>query len=171
MKLTKVERLLLANQYQILSKLDPEDASHDMLREALENGYEAAYQDVLSLRILDGLSVDECRFVQEAMDLYWTLQLSYEELEAKAEIEESRTEFTGFDDNHETPYMAYARYLVEKERRFPSLKLSRDPFNSHTPMLEHYRRQIDLWKLMDQKRILTLEDMATILEVRGGPDR
>ena len=153
MKLSKVERLLLANQYHIMSMLEKESADyHDRLREALVNGYESVYEDIF-LPILDGLSVEECRFVQLAMALYGVMQRSHEELPDKAGIE------------------AYARYVVEKERRFPYLKLGWGGFNSHVPMIDRYRQQVEVWRSMDEKPELTAEDITTILEVRGGTAR
>ena len=172
MKLTKVERLLLANQYRILSMLEKERADeYDALREALERGYEAVYEDRIFLDIFDGLPVEECRFGQEVMALYWTIQRSYEELPDKAGIDERHIVFRGFDGNYETEYLAYARYVVEKEQRFPYLKLGRARFNSHMPMVEHYRRQIALWESMDKKPELTAADITSILEGRGGTAR
>ena len=163
MKLTKLERLLLANQYQILSKLDPQDESHDMMRVALEHGYEVVYQDKLFIRIYDGLSVQECLFVQEVMDLYLTIQRSYEDLADKAGIEERRTVFPGFDGNHEPEYLSYAHYLVNKERLFTSLKLGSDGFNSHAPSVDRYRRQVEKWKSMGEERNLTPEAITSLL--------
>ena len=171
MKLSKVERLLLANQYHIMSMLEKESADyHDRLREALVNGYESVYEDIF-LPILDGLSVEECRFVQLAMALYGVMQRSHEELPDKAGIEERDIVFPGFDGNHETEYLAYARYVVEKERRFPYLKLGWGGFNSHVPMIDRYRQQVEVWRSMDEKPELTAEDITTILEVRGGTAR
>lgn len=136
MKLTKVERLVLANQYLILSKLSPENAEeYNRVREALEYGYETAYQDAFAARLVDELSVDECMLVIHAMDMYQGIQVAYGRLEDKARIEEQSTLFPGFDGNHETAYMTYARFLVEKEQRFASLKLGSDGFNSHMPMV------------------------------------
>lgn len=44
MKLTKVERLILSNQYSILEKLYPEEAEHYHLQKKIvENGYSLHY--------------------------------------------------------------------------------------------------------------------------------
>ena len=172
MKLTKVERLLLANQYHILSMLEIDRADeYDGLREALERGYESVYEDRIFRDIFDGLSIEECRFVQVAMGLYWVIQRSYEDLPDKSGIDERDIVFLGFDGNHETEYMAYARYVAEKEGRFPHLKIGSDRFNSHIPMVDRYRRQIALWKSMDEKPEFTSEEITSILEARGGTVR
>jgi len=172
MQLSKVERLLLANQYRILSMLEQESAEYyDRLCEALERGFESVYEDRIFRDIHDGLPVEECRFVAQAMALYWVIQRSYENLRDKAGIEEQHIVFLGFDGNHETQYMAYARYFFEKEGRFPHLKLGSDTFNSHMPMVDRYRRQLEVWESMEQKPDLMPEDITTILEVRGGTAR
>ena len=168
MELSKVERLLLANQYLILSELDPSKADeYDKVREALENVYEAAYQDVLAWRMFDGLSTDECIFVQEVMDLYWTMQQSYKKLEDRAGVDEGRIVFFGFDGNHEAAYMKYARYLVQKEGSFTDLEVDSPDFNSHIDTLDRYRQRVDFWKSMGEKRELTSDDITAILEIRG----
>ncbi len=46
--ITRVERKILANQYAILEKIDPERAEqYAELREVLDDGFQAEYGDVL----------------------------------------------------------------------------------------------------------------------------
>jgi uncharacterized protein YfbU (UPF0304 family) len=163
-ELNKFERLLLMNQYHILSLLDQSNADHyDKLRDALENGYAASYQEDLFAGIFDGLSVEECALVLEAMDMYLALQRSYEALNAKTEIEEGRTRFPGFDSNYEPAQVGYARFVVEKEGHFSDLKPASEDFVSHTPMLDQYRRMLDVWKLSGNRYDLTRDDISAIL--------
>jgi uncharacterized protein YfbU (UPF0304 family) len=123
MELTKIERRLLANQYHILSLLDEGNAEHyEILRDALENGYEAAYHYGFFGSMLDPLSSWQCKLVMEAMAMYSSIQRSFEGLDDKTVIEEWRTWFPGFDGDLETTDMGYARYVVEKEHRFTDLK-------------------------------------------------
>jgi len=165
MELTKVERRLLANQYHILSLLDEDNAEHyDKLRDALQSGYESGYEDAVFGWILDPLPGSESVLVIDAMDMYSAIQRGYEALDDKTGIEEWRTEFPGFDGNHETAYMAYARFVVEKEGRFGSLKSHTPDFNSHMPTLDSYRRMIDAWKLTNDRYELTRDDIIAILE-------
>src|SRR5215211_798797 len=59
------------NQYRILSLLDQSNAEHyDKLRDALEEGYVASYRDDLFAGMRDGLSVEQCAFVVEVMNMY-----------------------------------------------------------------------------------------------------
>jgi uncharacterized protein YfbU (UPF0304 family) len=165
MTLNKFERRLLANQYHILSLLDQSNAGHyEKMREALESGYESAYEDAIFGSIFDGLPADESALVIDAMDMYFAIQRSYDALDDKTGIEEGRTKFPGFDGNHETAYMGYARFVVEKEGRFRFLMPYSEDFNSHTPMLDQYRRMIDVWKLTKNRYELTRDDIIAILE-------
>jgi uncharacterized protein len=163
--LNKFERRLLANQYQILSLLDQSNADHyEKLQEALEKGYESYYNDEIFGWIFDGMSESESKLVIDAMDMYFAIQRAYDTLDDKAEIEERRTKFPGFDGNHETAYMSYARFVVEREGRFSLLKPSSVDFNSHTPMLDRYRRMIDNWKLTTNQYKLTPDEITAILD-------
>jgi uncharacterized protein len=146
MELTKVERRLLANQYHILSLLDEGNAEYyDNLRDALESGYASAYEDEVFGWILDPLPRSE-----SVLD--------------KTGIEQWRTEFPGFDGNHETAYMGYAQFVVEEEGRFGFLKPHSADFNSHMPTLESYRRMIDVWKLTNNRYELTRDDIIAVLD-------
>ena len=113
MELNKFERLLLMNQYRTLSLLDQSNANHyNKLRDALENGYVASYQDELFAGMLDGLSVEQCAFVLEVMNMYDALQRSYDALDDKQGIEEERTKFPGFESDYElAPWVTHALLL------------------------------------------------------------
>ena len=164
MRLTKTERLILANQYRILELLEPDNAeSYEKIREGIEWGYEAAIDDVLS-NIFDGLEKKECSFVVHVMSMYDALQRSYRELEDKTGIEEREVEFPGFDGNNETSYYAYAKYVVEREERFTYLK-GADDLNSHMPMLQSYRQMLPVWEdEMDSPYEMSHDQMRRVLD-------
>jgi uncharacterized protein YfbU (UPF0304 family) len=164
MELDKFERLLLMNQYRILSLLDQSNADHyDKLHDELKNGYVASYQDDLFAGILDGLSLEQCAFVVEVMSMYEALQRCYDALDDKQGIEEERTKFPGFDSNYEPAHLGYARFVVEREGRFSHLKTFSADFISHTPMVDEYRRMTDVWKLAGNRYDLTRDDITAIL--------
>jgi uncharacterized protein len=163
-ELNKFERLLLMNQYRILSLLDQRNQDHyDKLRDELENGYVASYQDDLFAGIRDGLSVEQSAFVLEVMSMYEALQRCYDALDDKQGIEEERTKFPGFDSDFELAHLGYARFVVEREGRFSHLKPSSADFISHTPMVDQYRRMTDVWKLAGNRYELTRDDITAIL--------
>ena len=164
MELNKFERLLLMNQYRILSLLDQSKADHyNKLREALENGYVASYQGDLFAGLLDGLSVEQCAFVLELLNMYDAIQRSYDALDDKQGIEEERTKFPGFESDYELAPLGYARFVVEREGRFSHLKSHSRDFIGHTPMLDEYRRMTDVWKLAGNRYELTRDDITAIL--------
>ena len=164
MELNRFERLLLMNQYRILSLLDQSKADHyDKLRDALEGGYVASYRDDLFAGMRDGLSAEQCAFVVEIMHMYDALQRSYDALDDKQGIEEERTKFPGFESDYELAHLGYARFVVEREGRFGHLKSVRADFISHTPMLDRYRRMYDVWRLAGNRYDLTRDDITAML--------
>lgn len=168
MALSKLERLLLANQYRILGLLDEGDREFckDM-QDALESGYSDFYEDTLFERMAEELSPEESAFVRDALDVYGVMQRCYEGLDDKSGIEESRLNFPGFDGNHEGGYLAYADHLRRRERRFDYVKLSGfDGLNSHAPFADRYKRMVNEWKKIPSKRrydALTKEEILSIL--------
>jgi uncharacterized protein len=166
MELSKLERLLLDNQYQILSFVDPGNAKwYDRMREALQNGYEAAYSSLFN-GIFDPLPAPECSFVVHTMAMFDALQQSYAALSDKGGIDQSRLRFSGFDGNNETEYMGYAQFLVEKEERFTTLQLGGDGFNSHRLIIPEYKAMLTLWYGMGQANQLTADQIRQILGAR-----
>jgi uncharacterized protein YfbU (UPF0304 family) len=165
MELTKIERRLLANQYHILSLLDEGNAEHhEHLRDALENGYEAAYHYEVFGSMLDPLPPWGCKLVIDVMSMYSSIQRSFEALDDKTGIEEWRTWFPGFDSDLETTHKGYARYVVEKEHRFTDLKPNSEDFDSHTPAVKRYRRMMPVWKSVENRDELTREEIISILD-------
>ena len=181
MNLSYVERVMLANQYKILSLLDPNNADeYDMVREALEHGYESYYSDAFARVVYEGeLSSDDIRLVKHAMDLYGALQRSYDKLEDedKAEIREERLDFPGFDGNHETKFLTYSEFVVEKEQRFQYLRFTKDRaagaasaaqldrYNSHMPMVDIYRKRVDYWNPLPDRYELSKDQILAVLDV------
>lgn len=86
-KLSKTERWILANQYAILEKVDPENADyHARARAAIEHGYEMHYP-WLTESIYEGedvMGVEECKEVTDTLEMHRRLQRSYDALEARA---------------------------------------------------------------------------------------
>src|SRR3989344_5648187 len=123
MKLSKVERWMLANQYRILEALYPKEAkSLERCREILEDGYELEYSQISQhiYKDEDTLSESECREVIEILAMFDELGYWYGQLKGKKGIEKSDILFSGFDgnDTQEVKYLSYARFLCEGQERF-----------------------------------------------------
>lgn len=173
MKLTKVERWILANQYKILEHLDPDNAKeYQVMQEVLENGYELEY-DWKTQHLYDGDDVvteEKGRYVIRVMAMYDALQRSYERLADKEGIEERALAFPGFDGNNEGEYLSYARFLREREGKFTHVKDDSDNLNSHFPTLEVYDRMREVWAQLGEKHELSRDEIRAILDARIHPD-
>ena len=73
MKLSKLERISLIQQHQILQKLHPDDAaSHEKAVEVLSNGYEYMYDELYQFVYDDDdiMSEDDCKEVWETLTMF-----------------------------------------------------------------------------------------------------
>jgi uncharacterized protein YfbU (UPF0304 family) len=78
LNLSQLDRVMLANQYKILSLLDPGDSDyHDTMCEALEKGFESYYGDqITNAAYPNTLSPEDSALVTDAMSMYDALQNS-----------------------------------------------------------------------------------------------
>lgn len=114
MSLTNTERLILANQYEILGDLRKNPYYHK-LAEYLRKGYEGFYADELNT-ILPLFK--ESGFVYTILELYEILKHSYDKLpdDEKAQIEVYKVTFHGFGGNNEHEYLDFIHELKEQGR-------------------------------------------------------
>lgn len=167
MKLTKVERWMLSNQYRILEALYPnEKESLSEARRALEEGYELEYQNMSQYicEDKDCMTRVECEEVIDILSMFRSLH----DAKDKGEVEEYQITFQGFDGNDRTEvkYLAYARYFCESDGgRFQELKGG--DYNSHSLMLGTYRRMLKAWKESNKQYQLTKQDVERIAESRA----
>jgi uncharacterized protein YfbU (UPF0304 family) len=166
MKLSREQRWMLANQYQILEKLYPEEAElHSKAREVLENGFELNYDWIAEHVYEDTMSEDACQEVIYILDMFSALERSYQELPEKpAGVTERHVMFFGFDGNHETEQFSYASFLIQKEGKFQELADHGDRLNSHAPFLDAYRRMLLVWQQLpiERKYDLSADDIQRI---------
>lgn len=170
MKLTRVERWMLSNQYRILEKLYPEEAeSLAVHREALENGYERDYSRIAE-NIYDDkytLTTAECDEVIDVLSMHRALKYAYDALADRSGIEAWQIEFSGFDGNNEPTLLGYTRWFCNQEGgRFTELTRG-DDFNSHMPSLGRYRAMLKEWNASKDRNKLTKEDIVRIGSVRA----
>lgn len=166
MNLTKVERIIISNQFMILEKLYPEDANYySTRRKALECGYKIHYDDI-GEGYFDEMSEDESREVIDILDMYRALTFSYQRLQDKDGIDEEDIHFDGFDGNDEIRQYLYAQYFILDLDRFEELKYGREhpDLNSHANRLNKYRAMLPVWKSFPDRFNLSSEQIRTILE-------
>ncbi|HUF63382.1 MAG TPA: YfbU family protein [Verrucomicrobiales bacterium] len=149
MELTKKDRLLLINQYQILSTLNPGESAHYLeLIEILEDGY-AIFYSLIDAGISDDMPESEGRFVLDVLNMYRAIEDFKRKNSREICSEEYYRFFRGFDGNEETKYMAFARFLVETQKKFTEQKTylkENDNLNSHMPTIHKYRAMLSKWR-------------------------
>ena len=158
-RLSRVDRWVLSNQYRILEALYPKEAdSHKSAREAVESGYEGHYGTLIQHIDERGVSAEECDEVLDILSMFRALKRAGE----IPGVEPRHVQFSGFDGNNEGPQISYARYFCSLDRgNFTELEHG-DNFNSHMPTLDRYRRQLVKWRASKDRHTLTAEDVKRI---------
>ena len=131
--LTRTERTILANQLRILQKLYPDEADWlEEQRQAVVAGYEMHYGDLL-VSPEPAMTEAESREACDILSMYAALGI----------------EFPGYDGNDrvEFRYMMYVDYQLNFLGHYEYLGQSEQGhINSHTPMLDKYRRMLAIYK-------------------------
>lgn len=168
MKLSKLERLTLANQLKILEALYPDEADYYRTsRIALEEGYALHYEELLH-HIYDELPEDQCREVVDVLAMYRAITFSLrDQTEADDPLREHyMAKFHGFDGNNEGAQFGYTRYFIIELERFEELRYGSEypDFNSHAPMLGRYRRMLAVWREFADDHVLSRDQLSAILD-------
>ncbi|WP_079222600.1 YfbU family protein [Stenotrophomonas maltophilia] len=166
MELSKKDRVLLINQYRILSHLDESEAGrYQELIEILENGYTIFYSMIDSW-VDDEMGLEDGRFVLNVLDLYRAMEDLKRRSKDSRILDHGFSYFRGFDGNGETQYMAFCRFLVEVQGKFQeqrSYLLKNDNFNSHLPMRDKYMRMLAAAKRIPSIWEMSVDEALTIL--------
>lgn len=167
--LTKAERLILRNQFRILSYLDvSEKDNYAKAIEILEQGYAARYIDMFE-RFSNDMPVESAYFVIDVLQMYRQLTFSTQNLEAKGESNVPSIVFEGFDSSTETTLMSYAGFVLNIEGDYGELhgvnNASPISVNSLRPMAGKYTRMLAVWRNMGKplRGSLTKEQISAIL--------
>lgn len=163
------ERLMLSNQYEILSILDPESAaSHRKKKKIIQDGYSLNYGWMTNY-IEPEVSKKTCVEVLRILDMYSALGDSLYRLDNKDGISEEDVSFSGFDGNNETDLMAYAKFLIFDEGKFSDLlDVSGFALNSHFPIMNSYRKCLDRWASKKEPHRMDVETIRYIIDKPKG---
>lgn len=167
MNLTKSERILLMNQYRILSVLNPEEKErYEELEEILQYGYKALYYEIDQF-ISDEMPQDESTLVFNILNVYRNIHY-FRKSNNVAEIEKHNwNHFRGFDGNTEGSYMVFARFLIQKQGRYPEQQeylAKNDECNSHLSTIQKYKEMISKNSSFGIHNNLTKEQVLEILD-------
>lgn len=173
MKISKVERRILANQYLLLSMKENDYMSQETAKNyatILLEGYELLYEDIF-LEMDDILSDKQCRFVLDTLNMYRAIDSSYSKLGDSTSLTRQDIAFKGFDGNNEKEY-SFGKFFIEDMNRFKDLtENDYMEFNSHCPSILKYKKQLVKYKEIVGKRedsidkfILTEAEIKSVLD-------
>lgn len=166
LKLTDTERLILANQYEILAALKSDD-SYSRIAEELRDGHEWLYQEHFDY-LSPNLHEEDAEFVVTILGIYSDLRDSYEQLVDKSGMERHQVQFPGFDGNNESELLAFTRALRKSNRFIDTLP--EQGKNSHMPTRDIYDRMIAKWDELGKPHFpLSKEQIAELLAARTHP--
>jgi uncharacterized protein YfbU (UPF0304 family) len=170
MQLTIKDRVILANQYQILASLDESESQYYLEKvKILTNGYSFLY-DSLKINFCEEMTYDEGKFVLDILALYELIEDVKRKTQYEKIINHPYGYFNGFCGNYETAYMAFCQFLVNDQNKFKVQKKyfsKNDGMNSHVPMIEKYKKMINVYSSISNNALyceLTFEQALSILE-------
>jgi uncharacterized protein YfbU (UPF0304 family) len=134
--LTKSERLILLNQYEILIKLDPERAEeYGNFQTIVMSGYRPLYGELGIIG--DEIEETVYREVVDILDMFRFLKSSYENLADKDGIRQQDVEFKGFDGNGSQGHYGLVCFMIQDLGRWSEFR--KYELNSHSEVLPEYR--------------------------------
>lgn len=161
---TDTERIILANQYEILAALK-NDPHFTQLAEALRDGHKWLYEQSFTW-VSEVMPDKVAEDVLKTIEIYSAMKDSYRDLADKSGIEERLLEFRGFDGNNEGELLHFARALRVNDRYTETLGTG--DLNSHMPMCEMYDRMVAAWDMLGRPEYpYSRETIIAILEARN----
>ena len=184
--LDKKERLFLSNQMEILKnqqiiinsisnreESEVDTSYYDNQIKALREGFELHYEDAFE-GIYDGLSIEDCKFVLDVLEMYRGITYSYMALKRDSKLNklgDSDIAFPGFDLNTETEYYSYCKYFILDLDRYSEIQEYAGKYfdyNSHTSTtIPKYRRQLMIWQeyeSLENRYLMTEDQLINLLK-------
>ena len=172
--LSKTERWLLYNQYQILRSFaelrkgpsairESEISAIDINLDVLSYGYERHYP-LISPFSDPPVKYEDGELVWEILEMFSTLTSACREIDC-SDIEHNLLEFWGFDTSRESQYWSYANLILNKEKRYQEITPLTENVDSHIPMLPIYKAMLEEWRKCN-KFDLSKEDVIRITSAR-----
>ncbi|RRZ94686.1 YfbU family protein [Erwinia sp. 198] len=162
MEMSHAQRLILSNQYKLMSLLDPDNLErYRRLQTIVERGYG------LQMRELDRefgeLPESVCRTLIDIMEMHHALHVSWTNLKDHSAIEARRLQFLGFDAATEARFLGYVRFMVQIEGRYTQFDAGSHGFNAQMPMWEKYQRMLAVWHTCPRQYHLSANEIAQII--------
>lgn len=166
-QLTDVERILLANQCEILGLLTKDDG-HTKMAKNLRDGHTWLYKNYFQ-QISDNLPDSDVDHVLAILGIYSDLKDSYGKLSDKSGVDKRLVRFPGFDGNNESDLLCFAQALTDNGSF--SETIGKSAQNSHMPTREMYGRMIEEWKAMGEPSYPYSKDqILQIIQAKTHPE-
>jgi uncharacterized protein YfbU (UPF0304 family) len=161
MKLSSAERLLLSLNFRQLAEEEPA-GGYDVKAEIIERGYTLLYPDVFGRTGEPELDDSVQREVGEILTMFRALHPGHEAGDDwNPDGDRYYQKFRGFDGNADTGHYGYARFLMEKTRRYEE---SQREYNSHSDTLDRYRLMLRRWNDLGSPHKVTQEQIDEIVK-------
>ncbi|EKO3574629.1 YfbU family protein [Vibrio metschnikovii] len=164
MEMTNAQRLILSNQYVLMSQLDPANAEqYKRLQTIIERGYELQMTELN--KEFGAISEAQCREAIDVMEMYHAMQESYKMLDSKlsSDVDARRLNFLGYDSASEAQLVNYVRFLINTEGLYPQFERGEHHFNSQVAMGEKYRRMLTTWRNCPRQYHLSANELNKII--------
>lgn len=163
------ERLILANQYAILERLDNGNAcSHRNAREIVERGYEHLYDTLTPLIETEVLPNEVSREVYDILDMFRAIEQSMKDMGKMPS--EFGSHFDGFELNSAPAHHDFSKFVRRSLGYWQDL--SRYPDTSQdASSLFRYRAMLLRWKslgapfALSAAQIVVVSDSANTVEI------
>ncbi|MDP0495060.1 MAG: YfbU family protein [Verrucomicrobiota bacterium JB024] len=166
-QLTRLERVILVNQYEILSILKPDDSvRYQATIKALREGYTEFYS--MAVREVN-VDTDKHiqRLVQDVLKIYRAI--SHIPLETATDTFKNHPlrSFKGFDNtDEEFEYLGFTQFLLQTMRLYTELRdgtAAMNGFDSHEPMLPKYEAMVREWCTLERPTRMSEKTALRIL--------
>lgn len=152
-KLSEVERLLLVNQYEILSLLSRDDPhrmrEYELKAHILKRGYDLDYPALFE-RFGYEVPRQDAEFLEEVLSIYDRIGAAIYENEGDIpEDIRRRAEFAGFSDSSSISLNAYARFTIQELKRHSAIRLA--PEHVSGKPKAWYLALVSRWRAVNDK--------------------
>ena len=165
------ERLLLANQFRILAKLNADGYQWERLVRIVEEGITSYYPEVfaaIGTEISPGTQQEVHNILTMFDHIYQVVeQLSSTEQKA-LEADLDYLKFTGFNRTHEGDHYGFLDFLITEDNKYRRLSKQ---INTYERRLDAYINMYKVYKSNRYSQQLTSNDLLKLIEVaKSTPD-
>ncbi|MFC0309462.1 YfbU family protein [Gallibacterium trehalosifermentans] len=162
MEMTSTQRLILANQYELMALLNPEQAAYyRRLKTIVQSGFAKELQELD--KGFSYLTEAECKMVRDTLEMYHALQVSYNNLQDPSAVSAHQIKFVGYCAVREKKYCQYVKFLRETEKLYTDVVFYTEDSDAQVCMAEKYQKMLAMWRACPHEYHLSVEEIRKIL--------